>query len=109
MFKPETSEPEAVPALVARVKLATPTTPRVDGGAPQPNVITQADVNRVNEDHSVEYAIMNAADGWGPTPSERNRAPQAPSFANLNEGLTFSAISTSGFAGSAYMKSRRVG
>ena len=110
--KPEMSEPEekeAVPRLVAQVKLATPA-PRVDGGPPQLNAITQADTARLNEDRSVEYAVMNAPDGWGAQPSERNRAGQhAPSFAGLNSDLTFSRIAASPFAGSSYMRSRKVG
>jgi hypothetical protein len=83
--------------------------PRVNGGPPQLNAITQADINRLNADTTIENKVMNAPDGWGATPSERNRAGQVSGFAAVNAGLTFSAISTSSFAGSAYMKSRRVG
>jgi hypothetical protein len=52
MFKPETSEPEEVPALVARVQLP-PVLPRVNGGPPQLNSVTQADINRLNADRSI--------------------------------------------------------
>jgi hypothetical protein len=41
------SRPEEVPTLVAKVKLEAPK-PRVNGGPPQPNAITQADINRLN-------------------------------------------------------------
>jgi hypothetical protein len=99
---------ETIPALVARVHLP-PVPARVNGGAPQPNVITQADIDRLNADKSIENKVMNAADGWGATPSERNRTGQVGGFAGINAGLTFSAISTSSFAGSAYMRSRTVG
>jgi hypothetical protein len=103
------SEPEeAVPTLVARVKLEAPE-PRVNGGPPRLNAITQADINRLNEDRSIENKVMNAPDGWGASPSERNRTGQVGGFAGINAGLTFSAISTSNFAGSNYMKSRRIG
>jgi hypothetical protein len=67
-----------------------------------------AKMDRINSDKSIEYRVMNEPDPnpLGPVPSEGNRAPQA-SFASLNEGLTFSGISASSFAGSNYVKSRR--
>jgi hypothetical protein len=109
MVKMKPDADETIPALVARVRLPPPA-PRVDGGPPQLNAITQADTARLNEDRSVEYAVMNAPDGWGAQPSERNRAGQhAPSFAGLNSDLTFSRIAASPFAGSSYMRSRKVG
>jgi hypothetical protein len=52
---------------------------------------------------------MNARDGWGASPSERNRAGQVGGFAGINAELTFSRIAASPFGGSNYMKSRRVG
>jgi hypothetical protein len=103
------SEPEeAVPKLVAQVTLEPPA-PRINGGAPVPNNVTQADINRLNADKTIENKVMNAPDAWGAAPSERNRAGQVGGFAGINAGLTFSAISTSRFADSNYMKSRRVG
>jgi hypothetical protein len=99
---------ETIPALVARVKLETPE-PRVNGGPPVPNNVTQADVDKLNQDKGVEYAIMNAPGGWGAQPSEKNRAGQVGGFAAINSDLTFTRISTSSFGGSNYMKSRRVG
>jgi hypothetical protein len=104
------SEPEeAVPTLVAQVKLKAPEPPRVDGGPPRLNAITQADINRLNADKTIENKVMNAPGGWGARPSEKNRTGQVGGFAGINAGLTFEAISTSSFAGSNYMKSRRVG
>jgi hypothetical protein len=103
------SEPEeAVPALVARVKLEAPA-PRVNGGPPQPNAITQADINRLNADKTIENWVMNAPGGWGAQPSEKNRTGQVSGFAGINADLTFSRIAASPFAGSNYMRSRRVG
>jgi hypothetical protein len=99
---------ETIPALVARVQLKTQE-PRVNGGPPQLNSITQADINRLNEDRSVEHAVMNAPDGWGATPSEKNRTGQVGGFAAVNADLTFSRIAASPFAGSSYMRSRRIG
>jgi hypothetical protein len=89
------NEPDKIPALVVRVQLPSQS-PRVNGGPPVPNNITQADINRLNSDKAIES-------------SERNRAGQVSGFAALNNGLTFSAISTSSFANSSYMRSRKVG
>ena len=102
------NEPDKIPALVARVTLPAES-PRVDGGPPVPNNVTQADINALNADRSIEDKIMNQRDGWGPQPSTKNRTGQVGGFAGINAGLTFSAISTSNFAGSNYMKSRRIG
>jgi hypothetical protein len=103
------SEPEeAVPTLVAQVKLPS-LSPRVNGGPPVPNNVTQADVDKLNQDKGVEYAIMNAPHGWGARPSERNRAGQVGGFAGINADLTFTRIAASPFAGSSYMRSRRIG
>ena len=102
------NEPDKIPALVARVRLPSQS-PRVNGGPPQLNNVTAADIARLNADRSIENKVMNAPNGWGATPSERNRAGQVGGFAGINAGLTFSAISTSPFANSAYMRSRRVG
>ena len=90
------------------MKLEAPK-PRVNGGPPQPNAITQADIDRLNADKTIENRVMNAPGGWGAQPSEKNRTGQVGVFAGINAGLTFSAISTSSFAGSNYMKSRRIG
>jgi hypothetical protein len=100
---------EAVPALVARLAPVPPPQARVNGGPPKLNNISQADIDKLNSNRSIEQRIMNERNGWGPTPSERNRAGGPPSFASLNEGLTFTAIAASPYSGSAYMKSRRVG
>jgi hypothetical protein len=106
-MKPDADE--TIPALVARVQLKTQE-PRVNGGPPRLNNITQADVDKLNQDKTIENKVMNAPDGWGATPSERNRAGQhAPSFAGLNSDLTFSRIAASPFADSNYMRSRKVG
>ena len=98
---------ETIATLVARVQLP-PALPRVNGGPPKLNNVTAADIARLNADRSIENKIMNARDPWGAQPSEKNRASQM-SFASLNEGLTFTGISTSPYSNSNYMKSRRVG
>jgi hypothetical protein len=64
-----------------------------------------AAMDKVNQDRSIEYAIMNAPslNPLEPQPSERNSASQAP-FSNAD--LTFSRVGGD-FANSAYMRSRR--
>jgi hypothetical protein len=106
----KTKPAETIPALVARVQLPSQS-PRArgDGGRPVPNSVTAADIARLNADRSIESKIMNQRDGWGAKPSERNRVGQVGGFAGINAGLTFSAISTSSFANSSYMRSRKVG
>jgi len=80
MTKPETSEPEEVPALVARVQPAAqiplerpkPVPPQVKDGA-----TTKAQMDRINADKSLEYRIMNDRGArFEPVPSDRNAASQ---------------------------------
>ena len=103
-MKPDADE--TIPALVARVQLKTQE-PRVNGGPPRLNNITQADVDKLNQDKTIENKVMNAPDGWGATPSERNRIGQVGGFAGINADLTFSRIAASPFGNSSYMRSRR--
>jgi hypothetical protein len=71
---------------------------------------TFAEMDRVNNDRSVEYRIMNEPDinPLAPKPSERNRAPQGGTLADLNCDLTFSRAGAR-FGHTDYMRSRRVG
>jgi hypothetical protein len=108
MSRPEIEPEEAEPKLVARVTLATPA-PRVNGGPPQLNNITQADINRLNADRSIENEVMNAPGGWGAQPSEKNRTGQVSGFAGINADLTFSQYGEQRFGNSAFMRSRKVG
>jgi hypothetical protein len=108
MFKPETEPEEVVPRLVARVQLPSQS-PTVNGGPPKLNAITQADINRLNADKTIENKIMNQRDGWGAKPSDKNRPGGPASFASLNEGLTFAALGASPYSNSNYLKSRQIG
>jgi hypothetical protein len=64
-----------------------------------------AAMDKVNQNRSIEYRVMNERDPnpLGPVPSEKNRASQA-TFTNAD--LTFSRVGGD-FANSAYMRSRR--
>jgi hypothetical protein len=107
MTKPETSQPEEVPVLVAQVKLEAPE-PRVNGGPPQLNAITQADIDRLNADKTIEHRVMNdRGRRFEPAPSEKNNQSQAGGFAGINADLTFSRIAASPFSGCSYVRSRR--
>jgi hypothetical protein len=64
-----------------------------------------AKMDKVNQDRSIEFRVMNERDPnpLGPVPSERNRASQA---VNLFD-MTFSQVGESRFGGSNYMRARR--
>ena len=107
MTKPETSEPEEVPALVARVQPAAqiplerpkPVPPQVKDGA-----TTKAQMDRINADKSLEYRIMNDRGArFEPVPSDRNAASQG---VNLFD-MTFSQYGEQRFGGNPYVRSRR--
>ena len=80
MTKPETSEPEEVPALVARVQPAAqiplerpkPVPPQVKDGA-----TTRAQMDHVNADRTIENKVMTERGArFEPSPSDRNAASQ---------------------------------
>jgi hypothetical protein len=114
MPRPETSEAE-VPKLVARLLKPVAQIPLEPQPKPVPPVArsgaeTKAAMDRVNNDRTIENQVMNQrGPRHAPQPSEKNNQSQAGGFAGIKADLTFSRISTSSFAGSNYMKSRRVG
>jgi hypothetical protein len=67
-----------------------------------------AAVDRINNDKSIEYKIMNERDPnpLGPVPSERN---SSSSGAVPSADLTFAQAGATAFANSNFMRSRRVG
>jgi hypothetical protein len=100
---------ETIPALAARVQLP-PEPPRVNGGPPRLNNITQADIDRLNADKTIEHRVMNdRGRRFEPAPSEKNNQSQAGGFAGINADLTFSRIAASPFGSSSYVRSRKVG
>jgi hypothetical protein len=105
------SEPEeAVPALVARVKLEPPVPLRVNGGPPRLNTITQADIARLNADKTIEHRVMNdRSRRLEAQPSEKNNQSQAGGFAGVNAALTYTRIAASPFGNSSYVRSRKIG
>jgi hypothetical protein len=64
-----------------------------------------AKMDRINQDRSIEYRVMNERDPnpLGPVPSEKNRASQA---VNLFD-MTFSQAGESQYGNSNFMRSRR--
>jgi hypothetical protein len=101
-----------VPKLVAQVKLAPPVVqPKLNAPAvARSGAETMTAMDRVNQDKSVEYRIMNQRDErnpLAPVPSERNAAPQV-GFAAINADLTFSRIAAT-HGNSSYVRSRKVG
>jgi hypothetical protein len=66
---------------------------------------TFAEMDKINNDRSVEYRIMNERDPnpLGPVPSEKNRASQA---VNLFD-MTFSQAGETQYGNSNFMRSRR--
>ena len=107
MTKPETSEPEEVPALVARVQPAAqiplerpkPVPPVARSGAE-----TKAAMDRVNNDKTIENRIMTERGArFEPVPSDRNAASQG---VNLFD-MTFSQYGEQRFGGNPYVRSRR--
>jgi hypothetical protein len=65
-----------------------------------------AKMDRINQDRTIEYRIMNERDPnpLGPVPSEKNRASQA-TFTNAD--LTFSRVGATDYGNSLYMQARR--
>ena len=100
---------EIIPALVKRVAKEQPKPLTREQLMDIAARKTAAEMDRVNQDRSLEHKIMNEPGGrFEPQPSERNAASQGGTLADLNADLTFGRAGAR-YGHTDYMKSRRVG